>query len=326
MTERPKSFRSVSGIKPTGTPHLGNYLGMIQPALKLQQTQESFYFIADYHALTTLHSPPLLQQYTYELVATFVALGMDYENHVFFRQSDIPEVTELTWYLSCVTSKGLLERGHAYKDAKNKSLDITHGIFSYPVLMAADILLYDATHVPVGKDQKQHLEITRDIAIRFNHLYGETFVIPEAFIEEKVATIPGVDGQKMSKSYDNTLPLFTTEKKLRKSIMKIVTDSKSVEESKNPESCHVFQLYSLFATKEQSEEMAHKYRAGGYGYGEAKQALFELINHQLGESRETYFSLIEKPTTLEEILQLGKTKAKRIASAVIDRVRSQVGL
>ncbi len=318
--------RALSGIKPTGMPHLGNYLGMIKPALKLQETHETFYFIADYHALTTQPDPQKLRSHTYDLVATFVALGMDIEKHTLFKQSDIPEVTELTWLLSCVTPKGLLERAHAYKDAIAKNIDANHGLFSYPALMAADILIYDSDYVPVGKDQKQHLEITRDIASRFNHIYGDTLVIPEPVIAPEVATIPGLDGQKMSKSYNNTIPLFLPEKKLRKLIMKIVTDSKSVDDPKDPNTCNVFSLFKFFATPEEHLLLSNQYQAGGLGYGEAKQICFEVINRELKTARNTYFSIRSDEEKLNQILRQGCNKAKKIAQEVLDRTRMKVGL
>ena len=318
--------RSLSGIKPTGTPHLGNYLGMIKPAIQLQETHETFYFIADYHALTSMRDPKQLREHTYDLTAIFAALGMDFESHAFFRQSDIPEVTELTWILSCITSKGLMERAHAYKDAVSKDQEISVGLFCYPVLMACDILIYDSNHVPVGQDQRQHLEITRDLAIRFNHLYGEVFVIPEAIIENNTATIPGLDGRKMSKSYENVIPLFAPEKQFRKAIMKITTDSKSVEESKDPETCSVFALYSCFSTKADQEALAERYRAGGMGYGEAKQLCFEALNAELNEPREIFQQIRNDQSELDGILESGRDKARAIARQVTDRVRSKVGL
>jgi len=317
--------RSLSGIKPTGTPHLGNYLGMIKPALALQHTHEAFYFIADYHALTSVRDPKEMRGQSHELVAVFGALGMDFERHTFFRQSDIPEVTELAWFLSCVTSMGLLERAHAYKDAQAKNAEISHGVFAYPVLMAADILIYDSHEVPVGQDQKQHLEMTRDIAQRFNHLFGETFVIPEARIEEAVATIPGVDGRKMSKSYGNELPLFSTEKELKQRVMRIVTDSKGVEDPKDPDTCNVFQIFRHFAAPESVKEWAARYRAGGVGYGEMKQAAYAAINAHIGPYRERYFALRENEAALEDILAQGAAKARKIAREVVNRARERVG-
>ena len=318
--------RSLSGIKPTGTPHLGNYLGMIKPAIQLQETHETFYFIADYHALTSVRDPEQLRENTYDLTAVFAALGMDFENHAFFRQSDIPEVTELTWILSCITSKGLMERAHAYKDAMAKDQEVSMGLFCYPVLMACDILIYDSNFVPVGQDQRQHLEITRDLAIRFNHLYGEAFVIPEAIIEKEVATIPGLDGRKMSKSYGNVIPLLAPEKQFRKAVMKITTDSKSVDEAKDPETCSVFALYKCFASKAEQDSLAERYRSGGMGYGEAKQVCFEALNAELKGPREIYQQIRNDKTKLAGILESGRDKARVIARDVTDRVREKVGL
>ena len=299
---------------------------MIKPAILLQETHETFYFIADYHALTSVRDPEQLRENTYDLTAVFAALGMDFENHAFFRQSDIPEVTELTWIISCITSKGLMERAHAYKDAMAKDQEVSMGLFSYPVLMACDILIYDSNFVPVGQDQRQHLEITRDLAIRFNHLYGEAFVIPEAIIEKEVATIPGLDGRKMSKSYGNVIPLLAPEKQFRKAVMKITTDSKSVDEPKDPETCSVFALYKCFAGKKEQEALAEQYLAGGLGYGEAKQLCFETLNAELKEPREIYRQIRNDKIKLNGILESGRDKARVIAREVIDRVRYKVGL
>ena len=299
---------------------------MIKPAILLQETHETFYFIADYHALTSVRDPEQLRENTYDLTAVFAALGMDFENHAFFRQSDIPEVTELTWILSCITSKGLMERAHAYKDAMAKDQEVSMGLFSYPVLMACDILIYDSNFVPVGQDQRQHLEITRDLAIRFNHLYGEAFVIPEAIIEKEVATIPGLDGRKMSKSYGNVIPLLAPEKQFRKAVMKITTDSKSVDEPKDPETCSVFALYKCFAGKKEQEALAEQYLAGGLGYGEAKHLCFETLNAELKGPREIYQQIRNDKTKLNGILESGRDRARVIARDVIDRVRDKVGL
>ena len=299
---------------------------MIKPAIILQETHETFYFIADYHALTSVRDPEQLRENTYDLTAVFAALGMDFENHAFFRQSDIPEVTELTWILSCITSKGLMERAHAYKDAMAKDQEVSMGLFSYPVLMACDILIYDSNFVPVGQDQRQHLEITRDLAIRFNHLYGEAFVIPEAIIEKEVATIPGLDGRKMSKSYGNVIPLLAPEKQFRKAVMKITTDSKSVDEPKDPETCSVFALYKCFAGKKEQEALAEQYLAGGLGYGEAKHLCFETLNAELKGPREIYQQIRNDKTKLNGILESGRDRARVIARDVIDRVRDKVGL
>jgi len=318
--------RSLSGIKPTGTPHLGNYLGMIKPAIKLQETHETFYFIADYHALTSSHDPNQLRENAYDLTAIFAALGMDFENHAFFRQSDVPEVTELTWILSCITPKGLMERAHAFKDAISKKQEVNMGLFSYPVLMACDILIYDSNFVPVGQDQRQHLEITRDLAIRFNHLFGEVFVIPEAIIQKNVSTIPGLDGRKMSKSYGNVVPLMASEKQFRKAIMKITTDSKTVEEPKDPDHCNVFALYKCFSTAADQEELASCYRAGGMGYGEAKQLCFEALNAEISAPRENYQNIRKDLIKMDGILESGRDKARAIARQVIERVRAKVGL
>ena len=320
-------LRALTGIKPSGTPHLGNYLGALRPALQLQQTHDTFYFIADYHALTTVREPSQLKEHTHDLVAVFAALGMDFDQHTFFRQSDIPEVTEFSWILSCITAKGLLERAHAFKDAQSKQQEVNLGLFCYPVLQAADILLYDSNFVPVGKDQKQHLEMTRDIALRFNHLYGEdVLVVPKPLIGEEVATIPGLDGQKMSKSYNNVIPLFAPAKQVRKSIMRIQTDSLGVEDSKDPDQCNIFQLYRHFTTAEEQATLAERYRAGGMGYGEAKQQLFEAVERELGEAREACFELREQLETLEGILEKGRDKARRVALEVRKRVRSSIGL
>jgi len=318
--------RSLSGIKPTGTPHLGNYLGFLKPALKLQDTRDTLYFIADYHALTTVHDPKVLSSETYELVAAFAALGMDFERHTFFKQSDVPQVTELAWLLSCVTPFGMLTQAHGYKDAVAKGEDVDDGLFQYPVLMAADILIYDSDEVPVGRDQKQHLEMTRDIAGRFNHRYGQTFILPEPRIEEDVATIPGVDGRKMSKSYGNEIPLFSTEQELRKAVMRIVTDSKTVADVKDPDTCNVFQIFRHFADSEAQAHWAKRYRAGGMGYGEIKQAAFEAINAEIGPFRQPYFALRKDEARLDAILAQGGAKARAIAQEVVHRARRRVGL
>jgi tryptophanyl-tRNA synthetase len=318
--------RSLSGIKPTGNPHLGNYLGFLKPALALQDSRDLFYFIADYHALTTVQDPRELKEQTFDLVATFAALGMDFDRHTFFRQSDVPEVTELTWLLSNVTSLGLLMQAHAYKDAKAKEEEIHAGLFLYPVLMAADILIYDSHEVPVGRDQKQHLEMTRDMAQRFNHVYGETFILPEPRIEETVAVIPGLDGRKMSKSYGNVIPLFSTEKALRQAVMRVVTDSKTVADVKDPDTCNVFQIYKHFAAPAEQAGWAERYRAGGMGYGEIKQAAFEAINREIAPFRDKYFALRKDEAGLKAILAKGGAKARKVAQEVTLRARKRVGL
>ncbi len=323
MEARP---RSLSGIKPTGIPHLGNYLGMIKPAIKLQETHESFYFIADYHALTSIRDPAIINKNLFDLTAVFFALGMDFEKNAFFRQSDVPEVTELTWILSCITPKGLMERAHANKDAIAKNQEINMGLFCYPILMACDILIYDSNFVPVGQDQKQHLEITRDLAMRFNNIYGDVFVIPEAIIQKNVATIPGIDGRKMSKSYGNVIPLFAPEKEFRKAIMKITTDSKSVNDPKDPETCNIFSLFKSFANENEKNDLAALYQKGGMGYGEAKQICFEKLNSELKEPREIYHEIRDDKKKLREILELGREKARFIARKVNQRIRNKVGI
>ena len=268
-------MRILSGIQPSGKLHLGNYFGMMKPALELQKEGQAFIFIADYHALTSVTDPRALRQGSIDVALDFLACGLDTDKAIFYRQSDIPEVTELTWLLSVVTPMGLLERCHSYKDKVAKGLPATHGLFAYPVLMAADILIMQSNVIPVGRDQKQHVEVTRDIAIKFNNVYGQVFTLPEPSIREDVAVVPGVDGQKMSKSYNNTIEIFGDLKEAKANIMRIVTDSKTVADAKNPDECNVFALYKLFATDAEREAMAARYRAGGLGYGEVKKALFE---------------------------------------------------
>ena len=318
--------RALTGIQPSGVPHIGNLKGMIEPALALQATHEPYYFIASYHALTTLKDPKLLAEYQTEAAMSFLAFGLDPNKTALFLQQDVPEVTELSWILSCFTNMGLLERAHAYKAAKDAGKEVNLGTVTYPVLMAADILIYDSHDVPVGKDQKQHLEMCRDMAIAFNHRYGEVFVIPQPLIKAEVATVPGVDGRKMSKSYGNTLPLFLPPKKLRKLIMKIKTDSTPVEEPKDPDTCNVFSLYKLFATPAQQADLAGRYRAGGMGYGNAKQDLFEAMDEFLAEPRLRYAELQDDPAEVDRVLAAGAEKARGVARSVMGRVRSAIGL
>jgi tryptophanyl-tRNA synthetase len=330
--------RILTGITTTGTPHLGNYAGAIRPAIvaSRQSDADSFYFLADYHALIKCDDPLRIQRSRLEIAATWLAAGLDVERVTFYRQSDIPEIPELTWLLTCVAAKGLLNRAHAYKASVDKNVEagedpdagITMGLFSYPVLMAADILMFNAHQVPVGRDQIQHVEMARDIGQRFNHLFGagkEFFVMPEALIEESVATLPGLDGRKMSKSYDNTIPLFSSAKEMKDAISRIVTDSRLPGEAKDPDNSHLFTLYQAFATKEQSNE----FRADllqGLGWGDAKQRLFQLLDSELGEARENYHRLIERPADLEDILQAGAQKARRIATPFLGELREAVGL
>jgi tryptophanyl-tRNA synthetase len=330
--------RILTGITTTGTPHLGNYAGAIRPAIvaSRQSDADSFYFLADYHALIKCDDPLRIQRSRLEIAATWLAAGLDVDRVTFYRQSDIPEIPELTWLLTCVAAKGLLNRAHAYKASVDKNVDagedpdagITMGLFSYPVLMAADILMFNAHQVPVGRDQIQHVEMARDIGQRFNHLFGngkEFFVMPEALIEESVATLPGLDGRKMSKSYDNTIPLFSSAKEMKDAISRIVTDSRLPGEAKDPDNSHLFTLYQAFASKEQISE----FRADllqGLGWGDAKQRLFQLLDGELGEARENYHRLIERPADLEDILQTGALKARRIATPFLGELREAVGL
>ena len=325
---------ALSGIKPTGTPHIGNYLGMIRPALKLTETFRPFYFIADYHALTVIRDAESLRHLSRQVAATLLALGLDPEQVVFYRQSDIPEIFELTWVLSCFTPKGLLNRAHAYKAAvdqneaqgNNQDDGINAGLYNYPVLMAADILLFNTEVVPVGQDQKQHIEIARDVASAFNHTYGDILVLPEASIVEDVKTVPGLDGRKMSKSYGNTIELFAPSKQLRQQVMKIVTDSRSPEEPKDPDENNVYNIYKHFATPEQDAAMRDRFVKGGLGYGHVKQELFELLDTTFGQAREDYHRFMDDPAELDRTLQQGAETARDIASQVMDRVRSAVGM
>jgi tryptophanyl-tRNA synthetase len=320
--------RSLSGIKPSGDPHIGNYLGMIRPAIALADSYDAFYFVADYHALTSTHDGAAMRSYAYDITATFLAFGLDPKRSVFWRQSDVPEVCELTWVLSCMTSMGLLERAHAFKAARDRGEEgsISHGVFAYPVLMAADILLYDSDVVPVGKDQVQHVEMARDMAQRSNHIFGDgTLKLPRALVKEEVHTIIGTDGRKMSKSYRNTIPVFLAANKLRKACMGITTDSTPLEDPKDPDSCNVFALYRLFADSQQRDELAARYRAGGLGYGHAKQALFEVMEAHLGPARKRYTELRADEQALEAVLADGAVRAREVARPVLARVRERIG-
>lgn len=316
----------LSGIQPTGRFHWGNYFGAIRQYIALQENTQAFYFIADLHALTTVRDPAKLQEFSREAAIDLIALGLDPNKAALYRQSDVPEVNELTWLLMTVTQMSLLEKCHAYKDKKAKGLPADAGLFTYPVLMAADILLYDSNLVPVGQDQVQHIEVTRDIATRFNSLYGEVLTLPEAYTLDESAKVPGTDGEKMSKSYDNTIELFEPEKKLRKKIMSIKTDSKGIEEPKDPETCSVFTLYKLFATPEQQGALADRYRAGGMGYGEAKQALFEAATEYFGPARARRQELEANPGRIDEILEAGKQRVQAKGREVLERVRAACGL
>jgi len=319
-------MRVLSGIQPTGRFHWGNYFGAIRQYIDLQNHQQAFYFIADLHALTTIHDPSVLQSFTLDAALDLLALGLNPDQATLFRQSDVPEVCELQWILMTVTQLSLLEKCHAYKDKKAKGLPADAGLFTYPVLMAADILMYDSDLVPVGQDQVQHIEVTRDIALRFNHIYGETLVLPEAKTLDESAKVPGVDGDKMSKSYANTVELFMPEKALRKRIMSIKTDTTPVEAPKDPEASSIYTLYKLFATPDQQSALADRYRAGRMGYGEAKQALFEAAFAHFSVARDRREKLAADPNTLEDILRAGAQKARVKATEVLDRVRQACGL
>ncbi len=319
--------RILTGIQSSGRPHLGNILGAILPAIELSKDakNECFYFIADLHSLTSLKNAEDRKEHTYATAAAWLALGLDTGSSIFYRQSMVSEVCELAWYLNCFTPYPMLANSHSFKDKSDKLSDVNAGLFTYPVLMAADIILYDANLVPVGKDQKQHLEITRDIATNFNREYGEVFIVPDALIDDKVMTIPGVDGKKMSKSYGNIIDIFLPEKKLRKQIMKIVTDSTPVEEPKNPDSCIVFQLYSVLANKDRIVSMREKYENGNYGYGQAKQELFELVLEKFETAREKFNFWMENKSDIDSQLIKGEKKAKEIASSKLSLVRKKLG-
>lgn len=319
-------MRILSGIQPSGKLHIGNYFGMMKPALALQHEGDAYLFIANYHALTTVTDREQLRQATLDVALDFLACGLDSEKTVFFRQSDVPEVTELTWLLSTVTPMGLLERCHSYKDKLSKGIPSSHALFSYPVLMAADILAYQSNIVPVGRDQKQHVEVTRDIAMKFNQRFGEVFTMPEPSIRGEVAVVPGIDGQKMSKSYDNHIELFGAAKPTKKRVMSIVTDSTPLEDPKDPDTCNVFALYCLFATVEEQAEMRERYRAGGFGYGDAKKALLEVMKRELDPSREKREALALDLDFVEDVLRQGAHRARAVAQETLQKAREAMGL
>ena len=319
-------MRVLSGIQPSGSLHLGNYFSMMKKMIEHQENAELFCFIANYHAMTSVPDGKTLARGTLEAATNFLALGLDPEKSVFWVQSDVMEVQELAWALSNFTPMGLLERCHSYKDKVSKGIAANHGLFAYPVLMAADILLYQSEVVPVGKDQKQHVEVTRDIAIKFNNEYGEVFVLPEPEIDENVATVPGLDGQKMSKSYGNTINLFQDEKTLRKQIMRIVTDPTPVEEPKDPDKCTIFQIYRLFLDAGQQEALRKRYLAGGMGYGEVKEELFVTIRDFFAPFAEKRADLMAHPEHVREILAKGAEKARFVARKTLSKVRKKTGL
>jgi len=326
----------LTGITTTGTPHLGNYVGAILPAIQASRRENvrSCYFLADYHALIKCQDPERVERSTFEVAATWLAAGLDPERVIFYRQSDIPEITELTWILTCVTAKGLMNRAHAYKaavaeneEAREADPDkgITMGLFCYPILMAADILMFRASKVPVGRDQVQHLEMTRDIAARFNFLFGETFVLPEAVVDEHTAVLSGLDGRKMSKSYNNTIPIFTPEPQLRKLVMRIKTNSQVPEEPKDPADSTLFQIYQAFATPVETAAMRERY-VRGIGWGEMKQLLFEHLNTRLAEPRARYEDLLRAPDHIEQVLQAGAAKARDYSIPFLREIRQAVGI
>lgn len=327
--------RVLTGITTTGTPHLGNYVGAIRPAIQAshQSDNQAFYFLADFHALIKSRDPKQVHQSSKEIAATWLALGLDTDNTVFYRQSDIPEIPELCWLLTCMAAKGLMNRAHAYKAAvdaneeagEDPDFGVTMGLYSYPVLMAADILMFNATQVPVGKDQIQHIEMARDIAGRFNHHYGEHFALPEALVDDHVAVLQGLDGRKMSKSYNNTIPLFLPEKQLKKHINKIKTNLLEPGEAKDPDTSTVFQVWQAFASKEQTEEMRQAF-ADGIAWGEAKKQLFELINEDVKEPRERYEELLANPAHIEKVLKEGAEKARSYATPFLAKLRKAVGI
>jgi tryptophanyl-tRNA synthetase len=320
--------RVLTGIQSSGRQHLGNILGAIRPAIELSKDpkNEAFLFIADLHSLTTIKDAATRKENVLATAAAWLACGLDTEKVVFYRQSDIPEVTEMTWYLNCFTPYPMLANAHSFKDKSENLSDVNAGLFIYPVLMACDILMYDANIVPVGKDQKQHLEMTRDIANSVNRqLNQDILVVPESQISERVMVIPGTDGRKMSKSYNNYIDVFLPEKQLRKQVMSIVTDSTPLEEPKNPDTCHVFALYSLLANEEQVAAMRQNYLGGNYGYGHAKQALFELIMEEFRSERERFDALMQNPAEIERLLQAGAEKARPVAYAVLNRLKAAIG-
>ena len=320
--------RILTGIQSSGVPHLGNILGAIQPAIELSKLDdnESLFFIADLHSLTTIKNSEIIKHNTYATAAAWLAFGFNTDKNIFYRQSDIPEVTELMWILNCFTPYPMLANAHSFKDKSNNLSDVNSGLFNYPVLMAADILLYDADVVPVGKDQLQHLEMTRDIAGSFNHQMGDTLTLPKSKVSESVMIVPGIDGKKMSKSYNNTINIFTEEKLLKKQIMSIITDSLGLEDAKNPSSCNVFKIFKLLANESQIKEMERKYMKGGFGYGHAKNELLDLIIEKFSKEREIYFELMSEPDKIEQKLKEGSEKARKIASSVLLRVKNKLGI
>ena len=319
-------MRILSGIQPSGVLHIGNYFGMMRPAIALQAEGEAFYFIADYHALTSVRNPKALRENSRLVALDFLACGLDPERGALFRQSDVPQVTELAWILSTIAPMGLLERAHSYKDKLARGLAATVGLFGYPVLMAADILIYDSDVVPVGKDQKQHIEIARDLAVKMNETFGQIFKLPQPRIHTATEVVPGIDGQKMSKSYGNNIDIFGDEKEMRKRVMSIVTDSIPVEAPKDPSRSTIFQLYSLFASKNEIAEMRERFRKGGTGYGDSKKQLFEKLWEYFAPMRKRREEILADKTYIDNVLVRGAKRANEIANQVMQRVRNAVGL
>jgi len=319
-------MRILSGIQPSGVLHIGNYFGMMRPAIELQKEGETFYFIADYHALTSVRNPEALRENSRQVALDFLACGLDPERAALFRQSDVPPVTELAWILSTVAPMGLLERAHSYKDKLARGLASTVGLFSYPVLMAADILIYDSDAVPVGKDQKQHIEITRDLAVKVNETFGQVFKLPEPRINPDTQVVPGLDGQKMSKSYGNNIDIFGDEKETRKRVMSIVTDSTPVEAPKDPERSTIIQLYSLFASKDELADMRERFKKGGSGYGDFKKELFEKLWEYFSPMRKRREEILRDKSYIDNVLARGAKRANGIANQVMERVRAAIGL
>lgn len=319
--------RILTGVQSTGVPHLGNLLGAIIPAIEMANASEddSFLFIANLHTLTQIKDAETLRENTYAVAATWLAFGIDTDKTVFYRQSDVPQTTELTWYLNCFFPYQRLTLAHSFKDKADRLADVNAGLFDYPILMAADILLYDANYIPVGRDQLQHIEITRDVASRFHNQFGETFVLPEARVEENIKVIPGTDGEKMSKSRNNFINIFQSDKKLRKQVMSIETDSTPLEAPKNPDTCNVFNIYKLLGTPEQVADMRQKYEAGGFGYGHAKTALYELIKEKYAVQREKFAYYMAHKDELDKALAKGAEKAAKVANATLARVREKLG-
>ncbi len=322
----PAKKRVLTGSRPSGSPHVGNYLGAYLPLIELQDPYDFFFFLADFHTLNSDVGPAEMRQYSYDMIATLLAAGLDPNRGCFFAQSAVPEVCELAWVLGCQAPMGMMTRAHSYKDAVAKGVDVNMGVLNYPVLMAADILLYDADVVPVGQDQKQHLEMTRDFAQRFNNRYGSVLTIPEPLISEEVAVVPGTNGEKMSKSKNNVISIFATDKDWKKQVGNIVTDATPLEAPKDPTRCNVFALYKLLATKEESAAMAENYRKGGYGYGHAKQELAKKLGERFGPMRDKYFELIKRPDDLRDIVQTGSRKAREMAKAKVEQVQAAVGV